>query len=294
MRGVLLALLASVSGFGGQAGSNAAGVIWSGKSGGLTIEWSTADITAAQGDKKVFSARDWAEAGLRHFIAVSRSAGMTSPRDCDYTRTFRIVAVVGPLISFEDAAEITCRKEAHPGGMTSLITLDLSNRQPVGEAGSDAIGQIDLERPGKAVLLTPLFPAEEVFRALSGLPAIESALRAAGAKPRTLPAMVQAVADATGEGANCYVIPSDLLGHFAFDRMEGGRVVIRLGLPGDGPCRMNLTRLDASFAIPVRIAGALEAAAAGKEGFLAAEGTRVAGGRVTTIQLRSGPARGAK
>jgi hypothetical protein len=204
------------------------------------------------------------------------------------------VAVVGALVSFEDAAEIACRKEAHPGGMTRLITLDLSSREPLVESGEDAIGQIDTNRPGKAVLLTRLFPADEVFKALSALPPIQSALRAAGVRPQTLPALVQAVADATGEGGNCYIIPPDLLGHFTFDRIEGGRVVIRLGLPGDGPCRMKLTSLDASFAIPPRIAGALEAAAAGREGFLAAEGARIAAGRFTRIALRSGPRRGAK
>jgi hypothetical protein len=142
------------------------------------------------------------------------------------------------------------------------------------------------------VLLTGLFPDEEVLKALIGLPPVQSALRAAGAQPKTSPALVKAVADATGEGEDCYVIPPDLMGRFAFDRVKDHRVVIRLGLPGDGPCRMKLTSLDASFAIPPQIAGALEAAAAGKEGFLATEGTRIAAGRVTKITLRSGPRAG--
>jgi hypothetical protein len=175
--------------------------------------------------------------------------------------------------------------------MTRLITLDLSSRQPLVEVGHDAIGRVDTERPGKAVLLTRLFTAEQIFKALSALPPIQSALRNAGTQPQALPELVQAVADSTGEGENCYIIPPDLLASFAFDRLEDGRVVIRLGLPGDGPCRMKLTSLDVSFIVPPQMASALEAAAAGKEGFLASEGSRIAAGRSTKITLRSGGGR---
>jgi hypothetical protein len=292
MRIPALAALVAVGVFGGQASaSDAAGAIWSGNSGGLTITWTSSNITASQNGKQVFSARAWAEAGLRHFISANRTAGTASPPACDYTRTLRIVSIVGPMVSFEDATEFTCTKEAHPGGMTRLITLDLSSRQPLVEAGHDAIGRVDPERPGKAVLLTRLFPAEQIFKALSALPPIQSALRSAGSQPQTLPALVQAVSDSTGEGENCYIIPPDLLASFAFDRVEDGRVVIRLGLPGDGPCRMKLTSFDMRFAVPSQIAGALQAAAAGKEGFLAAEGSRIVAGRSTKITLRSGGGR---
>lgn len=288
MKSSILAIFVGAIALCGQAVQKPDQTIWSGKSGGLTIAWTTADITATQGGNSVFSAHDWAQTGLNHFVSVSRTAATPSPPDCNYTRTLKIVAVVRAMVSFEDATEITCRKEAHPGGMTRLITLDLSSREPIVESGPDAIGQVDAKRPGKAVLLTRLFPADDVFKALSATAPIQSAVRASGSEPRTLAALIQAVGDATGEGDNCYIIPTDLLAHFAFDRVEGGRVVIRLGLPGDGPCRMKLTSFDTSFAIPSGIASALEAASAGKEGFLAKEGARIAAGRVTTIRLRSG------
>ena len=290
MRRLIAAVLVSVAALGGEASKSnpPPETIWAGKSGGVMITWTTSNITAVRGESRVFSAREWAESGLRHFIAVSHTAATPAPPECDYRRTFRIVAVVGPLVSFEDVTEITCRKEAHPGGMTRLITLDLSSPQPLVEVGQDAIGRIDGSQPGKAVLLTGLFPAGEVLNTLKALPPLQSALKAAGARPQSVPALLEAVGDARGEGENCYVIPPDLLTHFAFDHLQGGQVVIRLGLPGDGLCRMKLTTLDANFPIPASLSSSLQAAATGREGFLAPEGLRIAATRATQITLRSG------
>ncbi len=103
------------------------------------------------------------------------------------------------------------------------------------------------------MLLTGLFPAGEVLNTLTALPPLQSASRRQALDRQSVPALLEAVRDARGEGGNCYVIPSDLLAHFAFDHLQGGQVVIRLGLPGDGLCRMKLTTLDANFPIPASL-----------------------------------------
>jgi hypothetical protein len=195
------------------------------------------------------------------------------------------------MISFEDAAEFTCRKEAHPGGMTRLITLDLKRPEKLVERGADAIATVDPNNPGKAVLLTQLFPSEQVFTVLRALSPIEKALKNAGVPANSLPQLVQAVAGSTGEGQNCYSIPTDLTSAFAFDRVEAGQVKVKIGLPGDGLCRMNLTKLEAVFQIPPKLAEPLQAAANGKQGFLGKDAARIANGQSTTISLHS--ARGA-
>lgn len=264
--------------------------IWSGNSGGFTVTWTQADITARRGDNLAFSARDLAKAGLAHFVAANRRGGLKTP-DCDYERRFRIAALVGSLLSLEDRAEFTCTKEAHPGGATRLITIDLANPKPVAEIGADAIGRIDTKSPGKAVLLTHLFPAEEVLKVLATAPPIEKALRRAEITAKTLPALIEAVTYATGEDDGCYEIPPDLLARFAFDGLDGNRIVVRLGLPGDGPCRMALTEVPLVFTIPGTLSEPLRAAATGSAGFLGKDAKRLFGDQETTITLRSGKGR---
>ena len=268
-------------------GAFAQTAIWSGNSDGFTVTWTRADIAARRGDKLAFSARDLASAGLAHFVAANRRGGSKAP-DCDYERRFRIVALVGSLLSLEDRTEFTCTREAHPGGTTRLITIDLANPKPVAEVGEDAIGRIDTQSPGKAALLTQLFPPEEVLRVLTAATPIEKALRRAEIEAKTLPALVEAVTYATGEDDGCYEIPPDLLARFAFDDLDGDRVVVRLGLPGDGPCRMALTEVPLVFTVPGALSEPLRAAAAGSAGFLGKDAKRLAGDRATTITLRSG------
>ncbi len=262
--------------------------IWSGSSAGYEVRWTASEIDVRRGDRRVFSAREWANEGLTHFIAANRSAGETRAPDCNYRRSIRIVSMVGSMLSLEDSSEISCRQEAHPGGMTRLITVDLSKSGSLAHAGGDALGQVDTAKPERAVLLTSLFPAADVLAALAAASPVRGVLRAVNAKPATLPALLSAIADARGEGDACFIVPSDLLSAFAFDRMDGQRVIVRLGLPGDGPCRTNLTTSDLSFAIPAALAPALQNAASGAAGFLEARGEQIAAGRVTVITLHSG------
>lgn len=265
-----------------------AGDIWAGASAGFAVQWSRSDIAVHRGKQLVFSASDWAKAGLAHFLMVNRSAGGTAPPDCDYQRHMRIVALVGTMMSLEDRVEISCRREAHPGGMTRLITVDLAASGPLAQAGRDAIGRIDTRHPGQAVLLTKLFPATDVLAALASTPQLREVLQRTGANPRALPELLAAVGGASGQGDDCFIVPDDLLGSFAFDRLDQDRIVLQLGLPGDGPCRMNLTTATSRFAMPDALAAAVRRAASGEAGFLADRGEAIALGRRTEILLRTG------
>lgn len=261
--------------------------LWSGISAGYSIDWTTADLVARRAGKPVFSAREWAKAGLTHFVKVNRAGG-APPGDCDYRRTIRLLAVVGSRLSLADQAEFTCRREAHPGGITRLLTVDLAETGPLAEAGRDAIGAVDPAHPGRAVLLTALFPEPEILSALARTPALHAALADQKAMPATLPDLVGAVANASGTGDACYTVPPDLLASFAFGRLAGGHVLVELGLPGDGPCRSNLTVSELSFTIPPALAAPLQQADRREAGFLASAGRDWAESPATTIVLHTG------
>ncbi len=282
--GLALILVATAA----KARTGAPGEIWSGTSAGFDLRWAENDITVRRSGRRVFSARDWAGAELAHFVAANATDEKGRPPDCTYRQAVRIVSLVGAMMSLEDSVTITCRREAHPAGLTRLITVDLSAAGPLADAGRDAIGRVDPRRPGRAMLLTGIFPAADVMSALAGTTPLRDVLRRKGIRPRTLPEFVGTVTDASGEGDACFVVPPDLLASFAFDRIEGDRVVVRLGLPGDGPCRSNLTTADLTFALPASLAPAVRRAGTGEAGFLADRGRRIAAGRVTTIDLRSG------
>ena len=264
------------------------GDIWAGASVGFAVQWSVSDIVVHRGNQIVFSASDWAKAGLAHFLMVNRASGGTAPPDCDYKRHMRIVSLVGTMMSLEDRVEIGCRKEAHPGGMTRLITVDLAATGPLAQAGRDAIGRTDTRHPGQAVLLTKLFPVPDILAALANTPQLREVLQRTGAKPKTVPDLLAAVAGASGQGDECFIVPDDLLGSFAFDRLDQDRIVLRLGLPGDGPCRMDLTTATVRFAMPDALAAAVRQAANGEAGFLADRGKAIAADRETEIVLHTG------
>ncbi len=284
----LLALALVLAAAAGGAQAQAPAAIWSGTSAGFDVQWTTGDIVVRRGKQAVFSARDWAQAGLAHFIDVNRDTKSARPPDCTLTRSLRIVALVGAMMSLEDSSENTCRREAHPGGMTRLLTVDLAKPGSLAQAGRDAIGRVDPDQPGRAVLLTDLFAAGDVLAGLAAAPPLRDVLRRAKSTPTTLPALIEAVAYASGEGDGCYSVPPDLLAGFAFARLDGDRIVMRLGLPGDGPCRMSLTTADMPFALPASLAPAARKAAARQEGFLADQAEAIAAGRRTVIELHSG------
>jgi hypothetical protein len=262
--------------------------LWSGTSGGFSIAWTTADLVAQREGKIVFSARNWTQKSLAHFVAVNRANGERGPGDCDYRHSIRLLAVVGSKLSLGDQTEFTCRQEAHPGGMTRLLTVDLAATGTLAQAGRDAIGLVDPSQPGRAVLLTQLFPASDVLSALIQMAPLHAALADQHATPATLADLVAGVAGASGTGDECYSIPTDLLASFAFRRLAGDRVVVALGLPGDGPCRLNLTVSELSFAVPASLALALHQADRHEAGFLPQAYSDPAAGPATTIILHTG------
>ena len=78
--------------------------------------------------------------------------------------------------------------------------------------------------------------------------------------PTELGALVNALAETPPvvDGKHCYSFPSDLLARFVLYHSEGTYVAVRLGLPGAGPCRYELTEIGLLLKMPEALKPALE------------------------------------
>jgi hypothetical protein len=264
--------------------------IWNGCSGGYCIDWTTTDVTAARAGtssgalvlsselRRAF-ARD--EAELRSDRATSISP-QTAPVDSDAcTREVNttLLSVVGSVLSIRNTEITTCRAEAHPAGETRIIAVDLAKAAP--QASSDA----ELN----PVPLTDYVPANAVLSTLRKDPLVRKALKATGSSPATLNQLVDDLASAPPvlEDGRCYSFPDDLLTRFTFHSIKNDQVAVRIGLPGAGPCRENLTMIGILVPAPPRLMSALRLAASRKEGFLNKDAQAVAKGQKTTVTFRT-------
>ncbi len=245
---------------------------WVGQSGGFTLHWTTSDIVAyATGQMRevLFSARSLSQKGLRDMLAEMKEADHKKNPLAIYERDFTLLSVVGSMVSFKDHYYVSFRHEAHPAGETRFTTIDLA--KPGEVAYKTHNFDVNLARPGKVVQLTDFFPEADVLIALLADPLVSEALQHSGNPnpPRTLRELIEAFSSgASGSEKYCYSVSSDLLTRFAFHHLEKGKVAVRVGLSGAGPCREFLTQLGILLPIPESMRTPLALADAGKGGFL--------------------------
>lgn len=266
---------------------------WSGASGGFDISWTNADLVASKGGTVVFSAQRFAKQGFAHFVKVGKDPKTRKMQNCSYERRFRLVGVVGSLLSFSDQYYASCAKEAHPGGETRFTTINLANPGPLAYSGPDAFGQVDVQRPGKAVRLTDMFSEQEVFGKMKADPKLSRLLTqdgVGGEAPKDLTELLQSLDGKIGERPDCFSVPGDLLTRFALRSIGAQEVTAELGLPGTGPCRDDLTPIELRFPMSGGLRAKLGGAAASKAAF-AASGEGQLGKRETVIRLRTVPSK---
>ena len=274
-----------------QQGRPPGNVFWSGESNGFKITWSGSDLIAQKDAVVAFSARAFARQGLAHFVSAVKDPTTGKVPSCVYERRFRLVAVVGTLMSFSDRYYSSCEKEAHPGGETRFTTIDLAKHGGVAYKGPDSFGEIEPSQPGMAVRLTDIFPEQDVYERLRADPLMTKTLDANTGEPtpRTLPELMKTLSGQRGRDQNCFVIPNDLLTRFAFYHVVDGRIEMQLGLPGDGPCRDDLTQVGLLFSIPSNLKIPLEhAITGGAAGVLMKDVDRKTGESETIVRLRTG------
>jgi len=267
------------------------GAIWSGSSGEFEILWSDTDLTAqSQRDRHAvaLSARALARDGFDQYKKpFSGAAG--SNANCDYERRFALRAVAGSLISFADSYYASCRQEAHPSGEARYTTVDLVGSGRVLYGTGEGLS-IDAGQAAKILRLTDLFTEDDIYRNLLGNSLLRPlAERAGSAKPAVLAALLARLYDQNSENGECFRVPRDILTRFELYGFEGGKVIIRLGLPGQALCRENLTTADLVFPVTRKLNETLmRAAAQRQQGFLGRDADDVAAGRVTTVDFKLG------
>jgi hypothetical protein len=268
-----------------NASSEAQRMIWTGRSGGFVFQWSTTDISVrpVQSPTKVlFSVRELAQKDFAAFFEASKDPDTGEIAKCTDERTFVVLSVVGSIISLRDSSFTVCERAAHPGGESRHIAIDLAKPGSVGYKE----GEVDLANPGKVVKLTDIFDERDVLNALLADPLVKEALGSSASKPATLAELIEAfAAGANVTDKQCYSVSEDMLTRFAFHHLENGKVAVRLGLSGAGPCRYNLTELGILLPIPPSLKTSLAQAESGKEGFLMKDLKKISRDQMTSFSF---------
>ena len=174
--------------------------------------------------------------------------GVADGRDEQHDVRWRLLSVVGPLVSVETHSAGYAEGAAHPYAYADITAYDA--------------------RTGVRATLTDWFPAADVHAALLGDALVRRALAGPTPKPRTLERLGFAIPGY--QSADCtWGFSSDLLSRFAFHHVKGDRVAVRFGLShGCEVARGNLTVLAVYLPIPQALRAHLAAAQAGRAGFL--------------------------
>lgn len=256
------------------AGSAEAQVIWHGRSGGYDVTWSADDVSARRvsDGRPVLSLRRNAESEWRDIAALDPGG-----RQPEHEVRYRVLAVVGPLVSVEHLYHL--RAGGFESSGVHIFTWDLSRST--------------LEMPATATV-TDWFDDPPLVRALTADSTVRELM--ASVRVREL-ATFQAFRDTIYWGrvrradevwGTCSYSPSAFVrSEFAPYRADGDRLVLRFGFPGEARCSAKLLPVDVVVPVPAPLRRALADAAAGRAGFLMADAERIAAGRETVI--RSGP-----
>ncbi len=242
-------------------------IIWKGVSGEFAVLWASNDILA-------WNVKNTTPAGVfslradshREFNLIATETWESFGADNTlevYERNLAILSLVGPILSVEDHFYASMAMEAHPNGQTRFITYDLQKGAPA--------------------LLTDYFAADVVFAALRQDPLIKRAL--GEAKPTSLQELAEQFAHEPPPNDACYAVDMDWIHHFMFYQVEKSKVAVRIGLPGAGPCRESLTQIGIWLPISAELQSAMQQAADGKQGFLAAQQKKLANGKRTTLEF---------
>ena len=253
--------------------------IWSGKSGGFAIEWTTADLSAksaADPARQAFSLREllaqyWATAELanKHDLETlaeeAKQTGETpvGPTPCRLEYEYRVLSIVGALLSVEERFSSSCKNDdGQPGKTTQYIAIDLNKPAPEPAMGSAILPQASLSRfwPKKTVLGAPLVSFQS-----------ESPKYDKKHPPQTIAAASRERFESHEEA-------------FAFERLVNGQVTVRIGLPPPmGVCQRCLDEFGVSLSVPEALRGALSLAQSAQEGFLMSQSAAIAGGKATRL-----------
>ncbi len=261
--------------------------IWSGASANFLIRWATDDLTAAAKSEIVFSARSFAASGYKQYYqSVTERTDLDKdlkPEVDFYNRHFKLLSIVGSLISFEDNLDASSKIYKMPSREvyayrdkieSRFLTIDLAKTGDLNYSVEDGepTGEIDSTQTGKAVFLTDLFSEQDILRALLNDAVIKRALSKAkkGKPPMSLSELTSRLEEQDLIAGNCvFYLPDDYLTRFAFHHIENNKIAVRLSLqPTIQACRGQKAQLGLLLPIPTALNKSLALADSAKQGFL--------------------------
>lgn len=244
----------------------------------LTIE--TSDLTLARvGEPRPFFS--YRQVQQQRFATELATLGKGEAPDggqpqCTRRIEVKVVTWTGALLGLRETAETTCAREAHPSGESRFVLFAID------AAGKD---------PLRSVSLKDWVAERPLFEALRKDALVRRAITGAEEKPTDTAGLVEALAASPpvvdGDRA-CYAFPDDLLQRFVPSHLEGGKLAVRLSLPGAAVCRTRLTEVGILVPPPRALSSALSSAAAGRDGFLKRNVPPQLAGRPLAIELTSG------
>lgn len=271
--------------------------IWSGRSGGRDMRWTTADFFVEAGGERTGVLTPLVERGFADFAAVAvddRPGRRGAALDCSYNRTFRVLSIVGTIVSFEDGYEDDCGG-AHPSASTRFTAIDVSKPGAVLYARGKETPMMDADpSAGKIAKLTDYFAERDVLRALLADAVVKRALRESGAaEPKTLADLPRVFAEnGYGLGDSGFELRPDFLTRFAFHHTEGDRVAVRLNLPPHFSAnRTQHEQFGLLLPVPATLKEALAVAASRQSGFLMKDAEQVADDRIASFSFSTGAGR---
>lgn len=264
----LLAPLALAAAFLALDATSAAAQIWRGRSGGFEIVWTEDDITARRvsDGALVFSAR--------RLVAAQWSGAEDADEPYEGANSYRLLSVVGPVISLEENSYCDCNG-AHPISHATFVAYDLS--------------ESTVDDPAPARILD-LVPEAALVEALVADAVLRRGLAEAGGEtPRALSELVRRLHMEdirVGEGECTYEVAESFPGDFALHHLDGGRVAVRFSLSHFVEvCRGQMVQVGVLVPVRPRFRDAVAAADARRAGFLMKDARRVGGEAATTIEF---------
>lgn len=255
------------------AADAAAQVIWRGQSGGFDITWSKDDVTA----RRVSDGMQVLSLRRRFEKEWNQPRGEDENEVRDVYQAFRVLSVVGSVISLEEAWYCDCGG-AHPIAYAGFVAYDLATST--------------LDAPDTAAV-TRLVDEAPLVRALSADRVIRAAMDSAGvSEVRSLSALLDTaqwqgieVETPDEEGGACwYSMGGGFPGHFALHHVDGDRVAVRFSLSHDVElCRGRMAQVGVLVPVPPRLRPALMAADGRTAGFLMKDARGIARDRWTTF-----------
>ena len=253
-------------------------IFWSGKSDGFTICWRTSDLIVKRGDKEVYSARKDLEATGQ--IIASDSI-------CRGVHTVKLLSIVGPFLSMRYSCHTDFLNPdgtpatAHPSGSDLYVTMDMRRSiKPIADAYKRSAAEINtLAKPE----LTDLFPKNTVIDALKRDDLFSNSLQPF----HDLPTLRKTLEQFPQLTEGCGTFNPSILNAFYFHHKEGKKVAVRIGIPGSGPCRNNITEAGILLPVTDAIKSELDSADRGKSGILG-KGLTALRNAVTTSKISHG------